>query len=214
MREAVESMARTVAEHLGEQGIRGRTVTLKIRLAPFRTFTRSRTLPEPTAEPEAVAAAALGLFEAFERDAPVRLLGVGMSNLEHPARNEPGPAPDRRRGRRDGARATRAHLDNTGESSGLWPSGAPGPDAHLARPDRRYLLRDVDRPGAAEVELVLQRLGQVELATADVGAAVDDLGLDAAVAVGDHSFVPHGSDLWATPTVSACSVPPQPSALP
>ena len=70
-------------------------MTLKIRLAPFRTFTRSRTLLETTADPEAVAAAALALFDAFERDAPVRLLGVGMSNLEHPAGNEPGPAPDR-----------------------------------------------------------------------------------------------------------------------
>ena len=90
MRAEVDSMARTVATHLGEQGIRGRTVTLKIRLAPFRTFTRSRTLPEATADPDAVAAAAVALFEAFERDAPVRLLGVGVSNL---ARTTSGPAP-------------------------------------------------------------------------------------------------------------------------
>lgn len=83
MRESIASMARTVAEHLGEQGIRGRTVTLKIRLAPFRTFTRSRTLPEPTAEPALVIATAAELFDEFERDAPVRLLGIGVSNLEH-----------------------------------------------------------------------------------------------------------------------------------
>jgi len=92
MRVAVEEMARTVAEHLAEQSIRGRTVTLKIRLAPFRTFTRSRTLPEATNDPAAVATAAAGLFDAFERDAAVRLLGVGVSNLEHPAK-EKGPAP-------------------------------------------------------------------------------------------------------------------------
>lgn len=92
MRSEVDSMARTVATHLGEQGIRGRTVTLKIRLAPFRTFTRSRTLPEATSDPDAVAASAMGLFEAFERDAPVRLLGVGVSNL---TRTTSGPAPDR-----------------------------------------------------------------------------------------------------------------------
>ena len=85
-------MARTVAEHLGGQGIRGRTVTLKIRLAPFRTFTRSRTLPEPTADPDAVAPAAQELFDAFERDAAVRLLGVGMSNLVRDGERE-GPAP-------------------------------------------------------------------------------------------------------------------------
>lgn len=95
MRESIDSMARTVAGHLGEQSIRGRTVTLKIRLAPFRTFTRSRTLPESTSDPDLVAVAARELFDAFERDAAVRLLGVGMSNLEHPAHDE-GPAPDRR----------------------------------------------------------------------------------------------------------------------
>ncbi len=96
MRQEVVKMARTVAEHLGKQEIRGRTVTLKIRLAPFRTFTRSRTLAEPTADPGDVADSALALFDAFERDAPVRLLGVGMSNLVRAGGggDEAGPAPD------------------------------------------------------------------------------------------------------------------------
>jgi len=89
MRSEIEAMARTVATHLGEQGIRGRTVTLKIRLAPFRTFTRSRTLPEATCEGDLVAGAARELFEAFERDAPVRLLGVGVSNLSREAASAP-----------------------------------------------------------------------------------------------------------------------------
>ncbi len=92
MRSEVAAMATTVAEHLGKQGIRGRTVTLKIRLAPFRTFTRSRTLPEPTAGAKEIATAAMALFDAFERDAPVRLLGVGMSNLVRDGERE-GPAP-------------------------------------------------------------------------------------------------------------------------
>ncbi len=90
MRSEIGEMARAVAEHLAEQGITGRTVTLKIRLAPFRTFTRSRTLPEATADPARVSAAALELFEAFERDAAVRLLGVGVSNL---LRDDEDPAP-------------------------------------------------------------------------------------------------------------------------
>jgi DNA polymerase IV len=95
MRAEVDAMARTVATHLGEQGIRGRTVTLKIRLAPFRTFTRSRTLPEATCEPDVVAAAAGALFAAFERDAPVRLLGVGVSNLTREGEATAAPAPGR-----------------------------------------------------------------------------------------------------------------------
>jgi DNA polymerase IV len=92
MTEAIERMGQSVASHLGEQRIRGRTVTLKIRLAPFRTFTRSRTLADPTNDPHLVAAMALALFEDFERDAPVRLLGVGVSGLLHPEQRA-GPTP-------------------------------------------------------------------------------------------------------------------------
>jgi len=93
MRAEITTMARAVAEHLGSQGIRGRSVTLKIRLAPFRTFTRSRTLAEPSADPERIAAAARSLFDAFERDAPVRLLGVGVSSLVRDADGESAAAP-------------------------------------------------------------------------------------------------------------------------
>ena len=42
-------------------------------------------------DPEAIAAAGRALFDAFERDAPVRLLGVGVSNLVHPDKRA-GPA--------------------------------------------------------------------------------------------------------------------------
>lgn len=94
MRAAITDMARSVTTHLAEQEIKGRTVTLKIRLAPFRTYTRSRSLEAHTADPDLVAATALELFGAFERDAPVRLLGVGVSNLEHPD-TEAGPESER-----------------------------------------------------------------------------------------------------------------------
>ena len=70
-----------LCERLDKGGYRGRTVTLKIRLAPFRTFTRSRTLAEPTNERELVGATAHELLDRFERDAAVRLLGVGVANL-------------------------------------------------------------------------------------------------------------------------------------
>jgi DNA polymerase-4 len=89
-----------LCERLGRGTYRGRTVTLKIRLAPFRTFTRSRTLPDPTADRDIVGATAHELLERFERDAPVRLLGVGVSGLvgeraqaEGPARTEAQASP-------------------------------------------------------------------------------------------------------------------------
>ena len=71
-----------LCERLGNGGYRGRTVTLKIRLAPFRTFTRSRTLGEVTNDRALVGRTAHELLERFERDAPVRLLGVGVAGLE------------------------------------------------------------------------------------------------------------------------------------
>jgi DNA polymerase-4 len=91
MRETIERMARQVAEHLGQQAIKGRTVTLKIRLTPFRTYTRSRSLEQHTTDPDLIARTALEIFDDFDRDAPVRLLGVGISNLDHPEEPEPPP---------------------------------------------------------------------------------------------------------------------------
>ena len=54
---------------------------------------------------------------------------------------------------------------------------------------------------------------EVELAVADVGPAVDDAHADRAALVAQRHLVPHGSVLWATPSVPP-SRPPQPSALP
>jgi DNA polymerase IV len=81
MRAIVARLAGEVCESLRRNGRTGRTVTLKIRLRPFRTFTRSRTLPSPTADTDAVLPVALELLDGFERDAPVRLLGVGIAGL-------------------------------------------------------------------------------------------------------------------------------------
>jgi DNA polymerase-4 len=81
LRETLDGLAREVGERLGRDGYTGRTVTLKIRLRPFRTHTRSRTLPQPTADPKVVRAVAGELLDRFELDAPVRLLGVGVAGL-------------------------------------------------------------------------------------------------------------------------------------
>ncbi len=48
LRETLDRFAGQVGERLARDGYVGRTVTMKIRLRPFRTHTRSRTLPEPT----------------------------------------------------------------------------------------------------------------------------------------------------------------------
>ncbi|HET8976058.1 MAG TPA: DNA polymerase IV [Solirubrobacterales bacterium] len=77
----LDRLAGSVCEGLAKAGYSGRTVTMKIRLRPFRTFTRSRTLPSPTRDGRTVAAVARELLERFELDAPVRLIGVGVAGL-------------------------------------------------------------------------------------------------------------------------------------
>ncbi len=80
--ETLERLSRDVCDGLATQGIGGRTITVKLRLAPFRTRTRSQTLPQATRDPDAVAAVARELLGRFELDSPVRLVGVGISSLE------------------------------------------------------------------------------------------------------------------------------------
>jgi DNA polymerase-4 len=91
LRDTLVRLAGSVCASLESHGRRGRTVTMKIRLRPFRTYTRSRTLPEATRDPEVVKAVAGELLERFALDAPVRLIGVGVAGLEG-AETHSGPA--------------------------------------------------------------------------------------------------------------------------
>jgi len=81
LRDTVDQLARSVCDSLASNGRRGRTVTLKIRLRPFKTYTRSRTLAGHTIEQNTVAATALELLERFDPQTPVRLVGVGVAGL-------------------------------------------------------------------------------------------------------------------------------------
>jgi DNA polymerase IV len=61
------------------------TVNVKIRRADFKTYTRQRVLEPPTQDTAAVSAAAKTLLEgwlATQPNAAVRLLGVGVSDLQ------------------------------------------------------------------------------------------------------------------------------------
>jgi DNA polymerase IV len=82
LQETLDRLATAVCSGLAKEGISGRTVTVKLRLAPFRTRTRSQTLPQATHDAEVVSALARELLDRFELDAPVRLVGVGISSLE------------------------------------------------------------------------------------------------------------------------------------
>jgi DNA polymerase IV len=81
LRSTLDRLADSVCDGLAKHGFAGRTVTMKIRLRPFRTFTRSRTIDRPTCDPAVVRAIARRLLDEFELDAPVRLLGIGVAAL-------------------------------------------------------------------------------------------------------------------------------------
>ena len=75
-------IAETLTRNLRREGARGRTVTLKIRLQGFETFTRSKTVAAPTDETKLIRATAQQMFREFDRGVkPVRLIGIGVSNL-------------------------------------------------------------------------------------------------------------------------------------
>lgn len=70
-----------VSERLRKAGMRGKTVTLKVRTADFRTVTRSRTLGAPTHEASEIAGTACFLLREAHRGQPVRLLGISVTGL-------------------------------------------------------------------------------------------------------------------------------------
>lgn len=80
---AVAALAAEVWAWCARTGTRGRTVTLKLRYADFRTLTRSRTGAAPVESGAALEAAALALARGlFPLERGVRLLGVTLAGFE------------------------------------------------------------------------------------------------------------------------------------
>ncbi len=80
-------LSESVASRLRRHGFAARTVGLKLRYSDFVTLTRQATLAESTDSGPTIYAHAVALFEAtWDRRRSVRLVGVGTSNLEQPAR--------------------------------------------------------------------------------------------------------------------------------
>ncbi len=89
IKESLVALADKVSSRLREAGLKGRTVTLKIRLEGFETHTRARTLPLSTNHADVIAREVLELCAAFDRGRRrVRLLGVKVSGLMPAAEKE------------------------------------------------------------------------------------------------------------------------------
>ncbi len=71
-----------VSSRLRQEHSKGRTITLKVRLSGFQTYTRSLTVAEATNFADVIARHVRGLYGKFEhRDRHTRLVGVRVSGL-------------------------------------------------------------------------------------------------------------------------------------
>ncbi|MFG1722500.1 DNA polymerase IV [Micromonospora chalcea] len=81
IRRSLLALADKGGARLRAAGQVGRTVSLKVRFADFRTISRSRTLPVPTDTAREMFDTAWALWEALAPGEPVRLVGVRMEGL-------------------------------------------------------------------------------------------------------------------------------------
>ncbi len=83
LHKTLEKLAAGVARSLRRKKLLARTVKLKLRLSDFTTLTRQTTLAAPTDDETVIIDAATALFDRLWRAGqPVRLVGVGVSNLQ------------------------------------------------------------------------------------------------------------------------------------
>ena len=79
----LETLTTQLCETLAKSDQAGRTIGIKVRLDDFSTHTRAKSLTEPTNELSTVLGVARQLLRDFNPPRPVRLLGVGVSGLDH-----------------------------------------------------------------------------------------------------------------------------------
>lgn len=78
----LHGLIETVARHCERRDIKGKTVTLKLRYADFRTITRSRTVGQPIGDPHSIRQTVELLLQGLmPLPQGVRLLGVTLSSL-------------------------------------------------------------------------------------------------------------------------------------
>lgn len=82
IRSTLNYLCNELARDMRRHSYRGRTVTLKIRLADFTTYTRSRTLNSFVNHFDDLCKNIDELYSNFGRQSRVRLIGVAVSGLE------------------------------------------------------------------------------------------------------------------------------------
>jgi DNA polymerase-4 len=82
MNRELDKIAHTVAERLQRHGLKGRTVSVKIKYNDFKIITRSESFPQPLSSYDQILRTAIRLLEGSGSEGkPVRLLGITVSNF-------------------------------------------------------------------------------------------------------------------------------------
>lgn len=78
-------VAKDAYTHIDKRGFKGRTVTLKIKYADFRTITRSKTFADYISDYDTFYKAGFELLQHVDISPKVRLIGLGIKNNEDEA---------------------------------------------------------------------------------------------------------------------------------
>jgi nucleotidyltransferase/DNA polymerase involved in DNA repair len=82
----VLEMADGISRNMRSEGIAGRTVTVKLRLTGFETFTRNTSFDCSFSDMMTIRDAAMSIITSFDRQGKqIRLIGVGVTNLKQSA---------------------------------------------------------------------------------------------------------------------------------
>jgi DNA polymerase-4 len=85
VRREILSLSHRVSERMRRHGVRGKTVTLKVKYHDFVQVTRAITLADPTDDGGTIYRCAVELLAATDAGTrPVRLLGVSVSRFQDP----------------------------------------------------------------------------------------------------------------------------------
>jgi DNA polymerase-4 len=87
LEEQIRKQSQRVAKSLSRHNNLGATIKVKIRWPDFTTITRQTTLLVPTDDPQIIFETAHKLFkDNWDGNTPVRLIGVGVGQLQAPSR--------------------------------------------------------------------------------------------------------------------------------
>jgi DNA polymerase-4 len=78
----METLAREVIEYINRKHFKGRTVSLKVKYADFKTITRSKTFPSHISTYTDLMDAGTELLQQVDLSTKIRLIGIGIKNSD------------------------------------------------------------------------------------------------------------------------------------